>query len=287
MLDMETKLKLAIQEALSKIGASVEIKDIVIEHSKDKAHGDYATTVAMQMARVLRKSPRDIASSLVENLNKDGIEKVEIAGPGFINFFMKNESLASIIKTIVDQGEDYGNSKEKKEGKINVEFVSANPTGDLHLGHARGAALGDVICRLYKKAGYDVTREYYVNDAGNQINNLALSIQARYHQECGEVDFPFPEDGYHGKDLIELAKFLKETQGVEINPEWRFIVQAKRIHEYKRQLLNVMRIIYLCNKIRENPDMQITPQVFFFAGKAASGYEMAKRIIQLINCSDI
>ena len=134
---METKLKLAIQEALSKIGANAEIKDIVIEHSKDKAHGDYATTVAMQMARVLRKSPRDIATSLVENLKKDGIEKVEIAGPGFINFFMKNESLTSIIKAIVEQGEEYGNSKDKKDGKVNVEFVSANPTGDLHLGHAR------------------------------------------------------------------------------------------------------------------------------------------------------
>ena len=210
MLDMETKLKLAIQEALSKIGANVDIKDIVIEQSKDKAHGDYATTVAMQMARVLRKSPRDIAASLVENLNKDGIEKVEIAGPGFINFFMKNESLTSIIKMIVDQGESYGESKDKREGKINVEFVSANPTGDLHLGHARGAALGDVICRLYKKAGYDVTREYYVNDAGNQINNLAYSIQARYHHECGDTSFPFPEDGYHGKDLINLAKLLKQ-----------------------------------------------------------------------------
>ena len=222
MLDMETKLKLVIHEALSKIGASVDIKDIVIEHSKDKAHGDYATTVAMQMARVLRKSPRDIATSLVENLNKDGIEKVEIAGPGFINFFMKNESLTSIIKTIVEQGEKYGEAKDKKEGKINVEFVSANPTGDLHLGHARGAALGDVICRLYKKAGYDVTREYYVNDAGNQINNLAYSIQARYHHECGDTSFPFPEDGYHGKDLIALAKLLKEEKGdslLEVNEE--------------------------------------------------------------------
>ena len=174
------------------------------------------------MARVLRKSPRDIATSLVENLNKDGIEKVEIAGPGFINFFMKNESLTSIIKTIVEQGEKYGEAKDKKEGKINVEFVSANPTGDLHLGHARGAALGDVICRLYKKAGYDVTREYYVNDAGNQINNLAYSIQARYHHECGDTSFPFPEDGYHGKDLIALAKLLKEEKGdslLEVNEE--------------------------------------------------------------------
>ena len=214
MLDMETKLKLAIQEALSKIGANVDTKDIVIEHSKDKAHGDYATTVAMQMARVLRKSPRDIATSLVENLNKEGIEKVEIAGPGFINFFMKNESLTSIIKTIVDLNEDYGSAKDKKEGKVNVEFVSANPTGDLHLGHARGAALGDVICRLYKKAGYDVTREYYVNDAGNQINNLAKSIRARYHQILeNNPNYPFPEDGYHGEDIYNITKIIIEEVG--------------------------------------------------------------------------
>lgn len=212
MLDVESKLKLAIKDSLSKLGCDVDLNTIVIEHSKDKAHGDYATTVAMQMARVLHKSPRDIANEIINNISKDGIDKIEIAGPGFINFFMNSNSLTAVIKTIVDQGDDYGNSKEKHEGKINVEFVSANPTGDLHLGHARGAAIGDVICRLYKKAGYDVTREYYVNDAGNQIHNLALSLKARYLQALGQ-NVELPENGYHGGDLINLAKDIIAEKG--------------------------------------------------------------------------
>ncbi|MDD6302498.1 MAG: arginine--tRNA ligase [Bacillales bacterium] len=212
MLDVESKLKLAIKDSLSKLGCDVDLNTIVIEHSKDKAHGDYATTVAMQMARVLHKSPRDIANEIINNISKDGIDKIEIAGPGFINFFMNSNSLTAVIKTIVDQGDDYGNSKEKHEGKINVEFVSANPTGDLHLGHARGAAIGDVICRLYKKAGYDVTREYYVNDAGNQIHNLALSLKARYLQALGQ-NVELPENGYHGGDLINLAKDIIADKG--------------------------------------------------------------------------
>ena len=212
MLDVEVTLKNAIQNALKTLGAEVELDKIVIERSKDKTHGDYATTVAMQMARILHKSPKDIAAGIVENLKLDAIEKVEIAGPGFINFFMKTDSLAAIIKQIVAQGDHYGESKSNSKEKINVEFVSANPTGDLHLGHARGAAIGDCICRLYEKAGYDVTREYYINDAGNQINNLALSLRARYHESFNE-DYPFPENGYHGKDLIDLANRIKEEKG--------------------------------------------------------------------------
>lgn len=212
MLDVEVTLKTAIQNALKTLGAEVELDKIVIERSKDKTHGDYATTVAMQMARILHKSPKDIAAGIVENLKLDAIEKVEIAGPGFINFFMKTDSLAAIIKQIVSQGDHYGESKNNSKEKINVEFVSANPTGDLHLGHARGAAIGDCICRLYEKAGYDVTREYYINDAGNQINNLALSLRARYHESFNE-DYPFPENGYHGKDLIDLANRIKEEKG--------------------------------------------------------------------------
>jgi arginyl-tRNA synthetase len=216
MLDIETKIKTAVQEALKTLGAEVELNNIVIERSKDPTHGDYATTVAMQMARQLHKAPRQIAEDIVNVISKDGIEKIEIAGPGFINFFMKNDSLTAIIKTIIDQDSEYGNSKEKHEGKINVEFVSANPTGDLHLGHARGAAIGDVICRLYKKAGYDVTREYYVNDAGNQINNLAKSLEVRYHEACGDSSIPFPEDGYHGGDLINLAELIKKEKGTSL-----------------------------------------------------------------------
>lgn len=213
MLDIEIKLKELIKAGLSNLGVDVDLSSIVIERSKDKAHGDYATTVALQMARTLHKAPRDIANELVKHLSSDFISNIEIAGPGFINFFVKSDSLSSIIKTIVEQGDNYGESKEKHEGKINVEFVSANPTGDLHLGHARGAAIGDCICRLYKKAGYDVTREYYVNDAGNQINNLAKSLRVRYHEALGDNSLELPEDGYYGEDVINIAKIMVDEVG--------------------------------------------------------------------------
>ena len=214
MLNIENTLKVLISEALNKLGQEVDLNQIVIERSKEKAHGDYATNIAMQMARVMKSSPRDIASKIVANINDNAIEKIEIAGPGFINFFIKQESLNSIISTIVEQKEHYGDSNFGNGKKINVEFVSANPTGDLHLGHARGAAIGDCICRLYDKVGYDVTREYYVNDAGNQINNLAKSINARYHQILeNNPSYPFPEDGYHGEDIFAITQKIIEEVG--------------------------------------------------------------------------
>lgn len=206
MNDIETLLKNLISEAFKKMGHELDLNDIVIERSKEKAHGDYATNVAMKMARLMRMSPRDIALKLIENINDNNIEKIEIAGPGFVNFFIKQESLNSLVSQIVELGQSYGNSDYGQNKKINVEFVSANPTGDLHLGHARGAAIGDCICRLYDKIGYDVTREYYVNDAGNQINNLAKSIRARYHQILeNNPNYPFPEDGYHGEDILNIT----------------------------------------------------------------------------------
>ena len=213
MLDVEIKLKTSIQQALKEAGADIDLDKIIIERSKDKTHGDYATTVAMQMAKTLHKSPRDIASLIVEKLHCDIVDKIEIAGPGFINFFMKADSLSQIIKVIIDKGDKYGESQTENKDKINVEFVSANPTGDLHLGHARGAAIGDCICRLYEKAGYDVTREYYVNDAGNQINNLAKSLRVRYHEALGDFSLEFPEDGYHSDDLKKLAQIMVDEVG--------------------------------------------------------------------------
>ena len=213
MLDVEIKLKTSIQQALKEAGADIDLDKIIIERSKDKTHGDYATTVAMQMAKTLHKSPRDIASLIVEKMNCDIVDKIEIAGPGFINFFMKADSLSQIIKVIIDKGDKYGESQTENKDKINVEFVSANPTGDLHLGHARGAAIGDCICRLYEKAGYDVTREYYVNDAGNQINNLAKSLRVRYHEALGDFSLEFPEDGYHSDDLKKLAQIMVDEVG--------------------------------------------------------------------------
>ena len=214
MLDIELHLKKLIANAFANLGVEMSEDNIVIERSKEKAHGDYATNAAMQMARVLKKNPREIAQNIVNNINDASIEKIEIAGPGFINFFIRQESLNSIIELIINKGEHFGDSTHGNNTRINVEFVSANPTGDLHLGHARGAAIGDCICRLYKKVGYEVCREYYVNDAGNQINNLAKSIRARYHQILeNNPNYPFPEDGYHGEDIFNITKTIIEEVG--------------------------------------------------------------------------
>ena len=158
-MDINVLLKSKIQSSLNKLGQEVSLNDIIIESSKDKAHGDYASNVAMKFARLFGKSPRDVASLIIDNIDMDGIDKIEIAGPGFINFFMKNDSLQIFVKKIVDEGDNYGRSSRNNQ-KVNVEFVSANPTGLLHVGTARGAAIGDSICRILDFAGYDVTREY-------------------------------------------------------------------------------------------------------------------------------
>ena len=212
-MDVVESLKLRIQKALSKLGQEVSLDDIIIEKSKDSAHGDYASNAAMKFSRLFGKAPRDVANLIIENIDLDGIDKIEIAGPGFINFFMKNDSLQAFVQKIINEGDNYGRSP-KKNIKVNVEFVSANPTGLLHVGTARGAAIGDSICRILGYAGYDVTREYYINDAGSQITNLALSIQARYKELFG-IETTIPEDGYAGQDIIDIAKQIKEEIGDE------------------------------------------------------------------------
>ena len=210
-MDIVESLKLKIQSSLAKLNQVVSLSDIIIEKSKDTSHGDYASNVAMKSSRLFGKAPRDVASLIIENLDMNDIEKVEIAGPGFINFFMKNDSLQQIVKRIINEGDNYGRL-EKKNQKVNVEFVSANPTGLLHVGTARGAAIGDSICRILDFAGYDMTREYYINDAGSQITNLGLSIQARYKQLFG-LEADIPEDGYAGDDIKEIAELIKAEEG--------------------------------------------------------------------------
>ena len=214
------KIEIALKEALKKAMVKCnfvedyEIDQITIEIPKEKSHGDYSTNIAMQLTRLLRKNPRMIAEELIEAIDKEeaNIDSIEIAGPGFINMFMKKDALTSIIKEVLEEKDDYGKSDAGKGIKYNVEFVSANPTGDLHLGHAKGAAVGDSICRIMSAAGYDVTREYYINDAGNQIYNLALSLYARYREAFG-LDFELPEDGYHGQDIKDIAVKIKEEVG--------------------------------------------------------------------------
>ena len=210
-MDIVENLKLKIQEALSKLDKEVSLNDIIIEKSKDTSHGDYASNVAMKFSRLFAKAPRDVANLIIENINMESIDKIEIAGPGFINFFMKNDSLQVIVKKIISSGDNYGRS-ERKNQKVNVEFVSANPTGLLHVGTARGAAIGDSICRILDFAGYDVTREYYINDAGSQITNLGLSLEARYKELFG-IEASIPEDGYAGHDIVEIAEDLKSEIG--------------------------------------------------------------------------
>ena len=213
-MDVIESLKLNIQKAFLALGVEVSLNDIIIEHSRDTAHGDYATNAAMKNCRLLSLPPRDVATKLVEKLDMSIIDKVEIAGPGFINFFMKNDSLQEIVKKVVEQGDNFGRG-EKKNCKYNVEFVSANPTGLLHVGTARGAAYGDSLCRILSFAGYDVTREYYINDAGSQITHLGESVEARY-RELLHLPFELPEDGYHGEDVIEVAKQILKEEGDKV-----------------------------------------------------------------------
>lgn len=210
-MDIEATLKNKIIFALKTFGLDVRDEEIVLEHSKDESRGDYATNAALQHAKKLKMSPRDLAAKIVEAIDKDGIAKIEIAGPGFMNFFLKSDTLQSIVKDVIVKDANYGRGEGKKT-KINVEFVSANPTGDLHLGHARCAAIGDAICRLYEFAGYPTTREFYVNDAGAQVAKMGASLQARYLNEFG-IDAKVPEDGYHGMDLVDIAKQVKELHG--------------------------------------------------------------------------
>lgn len=206
-----------IQAVLKAELASAEnIPDVVLETPKDKAHGDFATNMAMQLARIAKQAPRKIAETLVENFDKKkgNIREIEIAGPGFINFFLDNSYLTKLIPTILKEGDGYGQSTKGKGKKIQIEYVSANPTGSLHLGHARGAAVGDTLIRILRKAGYEASPEYYINDAGNQIGNLATSLEARYFQALG-IEKEMPEDGYQGQDIVKLGKQLAEKYGDE------------------------------------------------------------------------
>ena len=207
-MNIEETLKLKIQDSLKSEGITLDVNDIIIEKSKTPEHGDYASNVALKFAGRFKTAPRDLAQKIANNIDKEVVEKVEIAGPGFVNFFIKKNAINSVVGQIIKLGDDYGRGLDKGK-KINVEFVSANPTGDLHLGHARCAAIGDSICRLYEFAGYQVTREFYVNNAGNQIHTLGLSLDIRVRQLLGEK-IELPEDSYHANDIVDIAKLYLE-----------------------------------------------------------------------------
>ena len=187
-----------------------------VEIPKDPANGDYAANHAMTGARSMHMAPRKIAEALVEQIDLNGsyFSTVEIAGPGFINFRLADRWYAEVLKTVTEEGNEYGRIDIGQGKKVMVEFVSANPTGPMHMGNARGGVLGDALASVLQRAGYCVEREFYVNDAGNQIEKFAASIDARYRQLIfGEDAVVFPEDGYHGEDIRELAKGFFEKNG--------------------------------------------------------------------------
>ncbi|MBP0981317.1 MAG: arginine--tRNA ligase, partial [Oscillospiraceae bacterium] len=186
-----------------------ELPAFLIEQPADPSHGDFATNAAMSGARAFRKAPRAIAEAIVANLDLSGTHfcRAEIAGPGFINFFVSDLWFSEVVTRILKEGENYGRTDYGKGQKVMVEFVSANPTGPMHMGNARGGAIGDGLAAALDAAGYNVTREFLINDAGNQIEKFAKSLEARYLQHFkGEEAVPFPEDGYHGADIIERAE---------------------------------------------------------------------------------
>ena len=220
----EETLKNILIEAAKPFGLSLAPTDVVLERSKDPAHGDYATNVALRYGKSLGMNPREFAAKLTANIHDPAIEKIEIAGPGFINFFLHADAMASVLSDVFAQGDDYGRLP-KKGVKVNVEFVSANPTGNLHLGHTRGAAFGDSLAEILVWAGYDVTREYYVNDCGNQVEHLGSSIRARYHELFGE-EVALGDDDYHGPEIIEIAKSIRERFGDT------YLVDTPKSHDF-------------------------------------------------------
>lgn len=218
---MKEHVSTLIQQALESLRnngslpADVSLPAIQVEITKDKSHGDFASNIALSLAKPAKKNPRELANLLLSGLPaSEYIDKTEIAGPGFINFFLKQGASHAVIKTILAQGEQYGCNTSGNNQKVQVEFVSANPTGPLHVGHGRGAAVGDSICRLLQATGWEVTREFYYNDAGQQINNLAISVQSRIKNITPD-DNNWPEDGYRGEYIIDVAKSYTAKEKVD------------------------------------------------------------------------
>ena len=220
----ETKQKLlslvseAIQQAIAagELPACETLPEFVVEIPADTTHGDFATNAAMTGARAFKSAPRKIAEAICKHLTLDGtdFERVEIAGPGFINFFLGKKWFAEVVQSVLNAGTDYGRTDYGKGEKVQIEFVSANPTGPMHMGNARGGAIGDCLASAMDWAGYQVTREFYVNDAGNQIEKFGCSLEARYLQIFrGEDAVAFPEDGYHGDDIRQRAQEFAELHG--------------------------------------------------------------------------
>lgn len=232
-MDMKELLKQGITESLQKAVAAGTLPDgaypaVQLEVPPQKEFGDFASNIAMQSARVAHRAPRQIAQAIVDQMAYPWLEKAEIAGAGFMNFFLKNDVIYDTLQKILAAGADYGKAPLRADDTVQVEYVSANPTGPLHVGHGRGAAYGSALVNLLRAAGYNVEAEYYINDAGNQMNNLAASVNARYLELLGK-DAEIPENGYHGHDIIETAQAIIDADG----DKYLDMPEAERLEIFK------------------------------------------------------
>ena len=214
---LQDLLNKCIQELISKGTLNEMPSKIRIDHTKDNSHGDYATNIALMLSKQAKMSPVELAKIIIDQFEqKSFIKKIEIAGPGFINFFMSQETSSSIVNEIIDQAALYGSSEIGHGKKVLLEYVSANPTGPLHVGHGRGAAYGATVSNLLRNAGFIVDNEYYVNDAGRQMDILTVSIYLRYLTICGE-SLRFPDNGYQGQYINDIAQVIYEASGQEFH----------------------------------------------------------------------
>ena len=220
-----------IKASIEKANLAEDIPEIKVEIPKDTKNGDYSTNIAMVLTKIAKRNPREIAQAIVDNLDtsKANVKQVDIAGPGFINFYLDNQYLTAVIPEAINKGDKFGCAEESKNTNILLEYVSANPTGDLHIGHARNAAVGDSLANILIASGYNVTREYYINDAGNQITNLARSIETRFFEALGDTSHEMPADGYNGKDIIEIGKDLADK-----HPEMKDYSDEERLKTFRQ-----------------------------------------------------
>ncbi|HZJ86436.1 MAG TPA: arginine--tRNA ligase [Erysipelotrichaceae bacterium] len=272
MNKIEQKIKAAISAVLLSEYEFEADSDIIVEIPKDNTHGDYSTNIAMRIVKKLKMSPQIIANNLVSKLkeNTDLFTEVIVAGPGFINFRVNQKHFANVIKQAIEEEKDFGSNNSGNGLKVNVEYVSANPTGDLHPGHARGAAAGDSLTRLMKFSGYDVTREFYLNDAGVQIDTMARSLQVRYLNLFGE-EIPMPEDSYHGQDIIDIAKKLKSEVGAKyVSKDLDEYIEDFKVYGLKEETAKLKRDLDL---FRVEFDVWTTESSIYEAGKVEAALD--------------